>query len=78
MNYKPTIDTWTTNPADIGPLYPFVGSEFVLCLLCLAFFGLFMFWKFRSERQTYDRQVAAIRERAAKQEKSDPHNNDSA
>ena len=62
MNFTPTIETWSSNPADTGPLYPFVGTELILSVLCLIFFVLFMIWKFRSEQKTYDRQVPALRQ----------------
>lgn len=61
MNLTPTIEAWNRNPLDTGPLYPFVGTELILGVLCLIFFLIFMIWKFRSEQNTYNRQVSALR-----------------
>ncbi len=61
MNFTPTIEAWSRNPQDTGPLYPFVGTELFLSVLCLIFFLIFMVWKFRSERNTYDHQASSLR-----------------
>ena len=31
------FDNWAGNIADIGPIYPFVGSEFLWFIICVAF-----------------------------------------
>jgi hypothetical protein len=48
-----TIQTWTGNPLEIGPLYPFVGSEWLLFALCV---GLWTVWQVRSENAEYARK----------------------
>lgn len=37
------ITTWNTNLLDIGPLYPFVGSEMALAFLAIV---LWLIWHF--------------------------------
>ena len=61
MNKSITIETWHTNPTDIGPLYPYVGTEMLLCALCAIFFIGFIVWKFKTENKTYNRQAQALR-----------------
>ena len=60
MKNGPTIETWNTNPADLGPLYPYTGTEILLCVLCLIFFIAFMIWKFNSENQKYAHQAETL------------------
>ncbi len=62
MSNSTTIETWQTNPADIGPLYPYVGTELLLCALCAIFFVGFLIWKFKTENKIYNRQSEALRE----------------
>ena len=61
MNKSTTIETWHTNPADIGPLYPYVGTEMLFCAICVIFFVGFIIWKFKTENQNYIRQSQALR-----------------
>lgn len=61
MNKSTTIETWHTNPADIGPLYPYVGTEMLFCALCAIFFVGFIIWKFKTENQIYNRQTQVLR-----------------
>ena len=32
-----TITTWSANPADVGPMYPFVGTEWLWLLIAVVF-----------------------------------------
>ncbi len=49
--------------ADIGPIYPFVGSEFLLFILGLVFWIGWHVWQFRHENQVNEEQVRKIGER---------------
>ena len=49
----PTIKNWNINPLDVGPIYPFVGAEMLMCAACAAFCAAFMIWKFRMETAKY-------------------------
>ena len=57
---KPTIESWTENVAEIGPLYPFVGWEVPMGLACAAVCVAFLVWKFRSENATYAAMVRRL------------------
>ncbi len=47
------IDTWVGNPADVGPMYPFVGYEVPLFVVCLGLWIAYTFWQIRHERANY-------------------------
>lgn len=51
-----TVTTWSTNPADVGPLYPFVGSEWLFLLICVIGWLVWHYWQIKSENTTYDEQ----------------------
>ena len=44
---------WTGKILDIGPIYPFVGWEFLLLLLGLVFWIGWHIWQARFESRTY-------------------------
>lgn len=48
MNSGP-IQTWNLNPADVGPLYPFVGWEGVMTVIAVALWLGFHVWHYRKE-----------------------------
>lgn len=48
-----TFDSWTGNMLDIGPLYPFVGSEMLLVIVGLVFWIGWHFWQARMEAANY-------------------------
>lgn len=54
------VETWSANPLDLGPLYPFVGWEMPMAGICLAVFAAFMVWKFKSESDKYASQVKRL------------------
>lgn len=51
------IETWTGNMLDIGPMYPFVGSEVVLWIVGLVFWIGWHIWQSRFEDQRYKEEV---------------------
>ena len=57
---KPTIESWTEDVAEIGPLYPFVGWEVPMGLACAAVCVAFLVWKFRSENAMYAAMVRRL------------------
>ena len=58
---NPTIPTWSGNPLDIGPIYPFVGWEMGMFVACAAFCVGFMAWKFRMENEKYATHARGLR-----------------
>ncbi|MEO1995747.1 MAG: hypothetical protein ABGZ17_10780 [Planctomycetaceae bacterium] len=61
---SPTIESWTENPANIGPLYPFVGWEVPMGVACAAVCVGFLVWKFRSENAHYEDMVRRLKDAA--------------
>jgi len=51
------VETWAGNITDIGPIYPFVGSEFVLWVIGMALWMLWHVWQARHESQEYQEDV---------------------
>lgn len=56
------VTSWSTDPTTIGPLYPFVGSELWLFLLCIAFCIAFTLWKLYVEQHGYRHKVQQLRQ----------------
>lgn len=58
---NPTIETWNTNPLEVGPIYPLVGWEVPMFVACAAFCIAFMIWKFAIENAQYAAKVERLR-----------------
>jgi hypothetical protein len=56
------IDSWDTNPVDVGPIYPGVGWEWAMFAACLVFCVAFMVWKFRTENANYAARVRELQD----------------
>ena len=52
-----SFENWAGNISDIGPIYPFVGSEGFLWILGLVLWILWHVIQSRRENQTYDEEV---------------------
>ncbi|REJ65366.1 MAG: hypothetical protein DWQ31_03395 [Planctomycetota bacterium] len=48
------VEDWVGELADLGPVYPWLGSEIWMFAACLAFCVWFMIWKFVTEHRKYD------------------------
>ena len=55
------ITTWSTNPNEVGALFPFTGSEWIFLLICVAGWIIFHIWQIKSENSTYDEQANKLR-----------------
>ncbi len=72
-----SIENFTGNIAEIGPMYPFVGTEWLLTLLCLVFWLAWHVLQIRVENRNLkddaDRYVTKeILNRVYKREETDP------
>ena len=63
MKLTGLIDNWTTNPFEVGPIYPFVGWEGLMLAACAVYFTAFMVWKLSTESAQYAERVRHLRER---------------
>lgn len=48
-----SFESWTGNVLDIGPLYPFVGTEMVWFILCFGFWLVWHVLQWRMEDSNY-------------------------
>ena len=54
------VESWTGQILDIGPIYPFVGSEFVLFLIALVFWVGWHVIQIRMESKEFKEDAARI------------------
>ena len=52
------IDSWAGTIADIGPMYPFPGSEGLLVLIGVVLWLLWHVLQSRAETRTYEEELA--------------------
>ena len=52
------IDSWAGEIAEIGPMYPFVGSEGFLVLLGIALWLVWHVLQSRTENRIYEEELA--------------------
>ena len=48
------VQSWAVDLATIGPIYPMVGTEFILWILGMVFWIYWHIWQGRFEKKTYD------------------------
>lgn len=51
------VESWAGKIADIGPIYPFVGSEFILWIIGLVLWIGWHIWHARHETKEYADEV---------------------
>ena len=52
-----TVTSWTGNIADIGPIYPMVGTEWLLWIIGMVLWVLWHIRQTRLENQTYEDEI---------------------
>jgi len=52
-----TFENWAGNVAEIGVIYPFEGSEFILVIAGLAFWLVWQICQFKAENKSLDEQA---------------------
>lgn len=62
-----SFENWAGDISAIGPIYPFVGSEFLLFLVCLAFWIMWHVVQLRIERQEFDSDLRRMQSKEAAQ-----------
>ena len=56
------VTSWSGNPLEQGPLYPFVGSEMILVVICVALWVAFTLWQLKFETDSYGKEEQALAE----------------
>ena len=55
------IESWSGNPQEVGPLYPFVGWEVLMYAVCVVLCIGFFVWKLVTETAGYEKRAAELR-----------------
>lgn len=58
------VETWATDISVLGPIYPFVGSEFLLWIIGLVFWIGFHILQSRIESRQFEEEAAKLRDKA--------------
>lgn len=56
------IENWDGNVVDLGPIYPFVGWEGLMVVLCVIFWVGWHIWQIRMENRRLDDQSRQLRQ----------------
>ncbi len=51
------VESWAVDLADVGAIYPMVGSEVILVIIGVAFWIFWHVWQIKHESATYDAEV---------------------
>ena len=73
---EPTIENWSTNPLEIGPIYPWVGLEVWMVIAATLACLFFLAWKLKSESRHYDdaaKQLRAESSRGEARQREEPN-----
>lgn len=62
-----SIENWDGNIVDIGPIYPFVGSEFLMVILAFVIWIGWHIIQIKAENKRYEEQARALRQSGALQ-----------
>ena len=55
------IDSWATNPQEVGPLYPLVGWEVFIVLVCVVLWIGWLLWQTKIENADYAQRVEELK-----------------
>jgi hypothetical protein len=55
------VGTWTGNVADIGPIYPWVGGEWIMAIVLLVIWVVWHIWQFSMENRNYEDDLQTLR-----------------
>ena len=62
------VETWAVNMADLGPIYPFVGSEMILFIIGLVLWIGFHITQMKAENAHYEQECARLRDKKTMRE----------
>ena len=54
------VESWGGNPLDMGPIYPFVGAEGLLFVVCVVLWIVYMVWQMRFECSSYREEMETL------------------
>jgi hypothetical protein len=56
------FDNWNGNMMDLGPLYPFVGTEWLMAIILLVAWIVWHIWQIRMENQVHEDSARMLRQ----------------
>ena len=56
------VETWATELAEIGPIYPFLGNEGLMVFLLFVAWIVWHIWQIRFERQQEEDLLRRLRD----------------
>lgn len=56
------VQSWGVDPTELGPLYPFVGSEVALVIICFVLWVAYTIWQMKFESARYAEEVQTLAE----------------
>lgn len=56
------VENWTGDMLAIGPIYPFIGLEAILVIVCVLFWIGWHIWQIRMESANYDDDMATLKQ----------------
>jgi hypothetical protein len=62
MSVTAAIESWSGNPLDVGPLYPWVGGELLLLIICVALWICWTIWQIKTENAGYAKEVQELKQ----------------
>ena len=70
------IDSWAVDLADVGAVYPFQGSEWLMVIVAVALWIIWHIWQIKHENRTFEEerrklQDPQVLERAMKEQRLD-------
>jgi hypothetical protein len=65
MSSTGQVASWAAQLQDLGPIYPFVGWEWLMLAACMAFCLAFVVWKFVTETARYAERTRELQQPGA-------------
>lgn len=56
------VENWDGNLLDLGPIYPFVGSEGIMVIIAVIFWIGWHILQIRAENRQHDEEAARLRQ----------------
>jgi hypothetical protein len=55
------LDSWAVDLAEVGPIYPFQGSEVLMVIVGVAIWIIWHIWQVKLENRTFEEDEAKLK-----------------
>ncbi len=55
------LDSWAVDLAEVGPVYPFQGSEVLMVIVGVAIWIIWHIWQIKFENRTFEEDEAKLK-----------------